>query len=660
MGEKTNPLLDVQAKVLSVTYNHNMAVLEKEMPDVYKYYQNYSPQNTHLIFDENGFVNLLSNDQLVYQDNPLLEINKQVDHFIQAPMHYKYQIEEGGTFDFEHERVLRGIVNKRKSDVDRGEPYNLTQHEEIDFIAFMGSGLGYHLESLFQNFKIRSALVYEPDPDCFYATLHTIDIKKLIEGCRQNGGQLTLKIGGDSSGFVNEIASIFIQQGYFNIARLCLYRHYMSDKTYDAFKKVSELAYRYVSSWGFCEDEITSISHTLTNISELKFPSILATAKSNNRKQPVFIIGNGPSLDASYDYLRKNRSSAVYLSCGTALKPLLENGIVPDAHIEMERVASLYKWIDKIGHKEKLKEIDIICLNTVYPKVLKLFKQAHLLLKPNDAGTTFIQNYISEKYSEVYNCNPTVTNAASSAAVAMGFKNLYLFGVDYGFKSEEHHHSKDSLYYSDNKALDFSKITGTLEVDANFGGTVLTNNAFDNSRAALERLLVANSSVSCVNTSDGAKIKFSISCQISDLPIFEPIQNHSVFVDSFLNESFNNSHYKNAMYEFESFLPQFSADIKKLISFTEGVVTRSDLVDAFYEQHKFVKNIDVDFTGKLFQRFIKGTLNYLQTTIMSNVYFYADKKQQEKYIQFCLTTMSDHFKWLLNDLTENYNKPARL
>ena len=662
MNTITNPLLEIQKKVLTATFAHNMAALKIEMPEIYNFYKNYTTKNTQLIFDENSNINLVNNGELVYQGNPLLESNKQIEKFIADPNHIRYQIALGGHSYFEHEKVLRKIINKRESEAGNISQYKLTQNEQIDFIAFIGSGLGYHLEGLFAKFAIRSALIFEPDPDVFYATLHNIDIVKLLDNCRKHGGKLTVRVGGNSADFVNEISSIFNKQGYLNIAHMYLYRHYLSEKTTDAFKMVRELAYRYVSRWGFFEDETISLTHTLSNISTYKFPVILASAKQKNRQQPVFIIGNGPSLDSAYEYLKENRENALFISCGTALKPLLDNGIVPDIHVEMERTAKLFEWIDKVGHKDKLKEMPLICLNTVYPEILKLFKQAFVILKPRDAGTAFIQEFISDKYAEIYNCNPTVTNAATASAVAMGFKNLYLFGVDYGFKSEEHHHSKDSVYFTNADDLNIGKMKGAMKVKGNFGGEVYTTHHFDGSRMTLEMLLQENPDVNCVNTSDGAKVQLTTACQLADLPHFNKLQKPSDFIASFLKESFDNKDYKNRdlNHEFELLLPKFELMMEEVIRFNLNIKTRLDLVNGFSLQYKFVADINNNQAKKLFHRFLHGSLNYFQSNIMSNTYFYTDKAQQEEYIQFCLKTMNEHFWWLFDELKHSYNKPSKI
>jgi len=657
----TNPLLEIQKKVLVATFAHNMAVLKIEMPNIYQFYKNYTAKNVQLIFDGNGHVNLTANGGLVYQGNPLLESNKQIDKFINDPVTIRYQVERGRPFISEHEKVLEDIVKKRELEVDEVTQYTLTQNEQIDFIVIIGSGLGYHLENLFAKFAIRSALIYEPEPDVFYATLHNIDIRALIKSCRQYSGKLTFKIGGNSAALVNEISSMFNSQGYFNIAKMHLYRHYHSDKTDDALQMIHDLAYRYVSGWGFCEDEIVAITHTLDNYSNNKHPTILATAKDKPRQQPVFIIGNGPSLDSSFEYLRKNQNNAIIISCGTALKPLLDNDIVPDIHVEQERPVLMYDWLKKVGHQAQLKKMDLICLNAVYPKILGLFKQAHIMLKPFDLGATFIQEYLSNKYAEIMYCNPTVTNAATSVVTAMGFKNLYLFGVDYGFKSEDHHHSKESLHYKDNEGLVAIKTEAHFKVPGNFGGNVFTSQAFDRSRMSLELLLQSTPDVSCVNTSDGARVQLSTPCRIDDLPDFEMLIDKEYIVSGFLNESFDNQDYQkmDLTKEFESLLPEFTTYINTLVSLTDGVKIRIELVDAFAKQYTFVNDFQHNRSKLVFQRFMQGTLNYMQTYIMSNVHYYTDAEQQESYIQFCVSTMNEHLVWLLDDLFEHYNKAAR-
>lgn len=649
--------IKIQTQMLQATFFKNMAFLKESMPAIYEYYASYSPQRAELAIDANGFVNLKSNGQFVYSDDPKKLSFQQVTTFFKNPpcFDFEIQIRTDTDYKYQHEKVLNDIYIKKRSDLINERPYKLKAGDQINFIILMGSGLGYHVEELLSKCPARSMFIYEPEPDVFFATLHTVDITAWSECCKKLGGELTFKVGGNETEFVNEISHYFDREGYFNFPQMYLYRHYNSDKTNDAFKLINKLAYRYKSGWGFCEDEIIGISHTLANISENNAKVLLEKAKLQKKSVPVFIIGNGPSLDKDLAYIKANQENVIIISSGTSLKPLLNYGIIPDIHVEQERPKSIYQSVKLIGYEDTLKQIPLLCLNTVYPGILSLFKRPYVMLKAGDAGTSFIQEYVSNKYLELFYCNPTVTNSSTSGAIAMGFENLYLFGLDYGFKSEKNHHAKGSIYQN------LDKITGDFSVRGNFGGEVYTTRVFDSSRGVLEQLLEQNPNVKCVNLSDGALIRLTKAQYSQNLPKFKIIKDKKLIVERYLNNSFNNSYSieHDLHNDFRQALPDFSKYIDYLVNSLQGIACKNQLTDIFAMQFKFVNQHDENRNKKLFMRFFGGTLNFLQACIMSNVAQYSDPKAQFNYIQFCIKEMQEHLIFLLDDLREHYNKSAR-
>ena len=147
--------------------------------------------------------------------------------------------------------------------------------------------------------------------------------------------------------------------------------------------------------------------------------------------------------------------------------------------------------------------------NTLHPKVVDLFKRKYLYIKPNDSGGDLIQNAAKRRYLDLDFCAPTVANGAAAVAIALGFKKFFLFGTDFGFRSDEYHHSKDSAYYQKEWQSESTKMAGHLEVEASRGDTVFTTPVFDLSRGVMEMLLEKHP-VQCFNLSDGAKIQGAI------------------------------------------------------------------------------------------------------------------------------------------------------
>ena len=659
MAIQLDPLqLKIQTQLLHATFLKNMAFLKQNLPAIYQFYQGYTPNNIQLAVDDNGFINLAVNNAFLYPEDPKAMSLQQVKTFLQNPPSLDFEIEpvEDGKSTYQHEKVISGLVHKRKEELNGHSAYSLKPGDQINFIAFVGSGLGHHIEQLIEQYSVRSLFLYEPEPDVFFATLHNIDLGEWFATCQRLGGELTLKIGGTEEEFVNEIYAYFKREGFFNLVQMYLYRHYMSDTTSGAFKRINELAYRYKAGWGFCEDEIIGISHTLTNISKNKAHILLNDVK-NNKDHPVFIIGNGPSLNDNLEYIKQNQNNAIIISSGTSLKPLLDNGITPDLHVEQERPKYIYQWVKKIGHEALLKQIPLLCLNTVYPGILSLFKQPYVVMKSGDAGTTFINEYVSDKYHQLFFCNPTVTNASTASAVAMGFKKLYLFGLDYGFKSKEEHHAKGSAY-DDVKTF---QLQNELKVADNKGGYINTTRIFDFSRGVLEMLLGANKQVDCINISDGAKIEHASYSDHLQLPKLKEIKDKQKLVEQYLTNSFNDnyviSHDLSA--EFQNILPDFQAYISAICDSFNEVVNKNQLTEIFSLQYKFVNDFEGDRSRKLFHKIFSGSLNYLQASIMDNVSRYRDKAAQEAYISFCIHEMKSHLLFLLSDLSEHFDKDAR-
>jgi len=649
----------IQTQILQATFLKNMAYLKLNMPSVYQYFENYQPKKIQLALDNNGQVNLFSDNNFVYQDDPKSASLTQVETFLKAPPCFDFEIPvpDNTDYKYQHQQVMNDIYSKRRNALGMSVPFYMPNGGQVNFIAIMGAGLGYHIEALFKKFGLRSVYIFEPEADVFFATLHSVDIVVWSDCCKRLGGELTFKIGGTESEFVNEISEYFKREGYFNLPQMYLYRHYMSEKTTDAFKMINELSYRYKSGWGFCEDEIIGISHTLSNISDNKAATLLENAQLYKKEQPVFIIGNGPSLDENLAYLKENQDNAIIISSGTSLKPLLNYGIIPDIHVEQERPKGIYQWVKKIGYAETLKEIPLLCLNTVYPGILALFKRPYVMLKAGDAGTSFLHEYVSNKYLELFFCNPTVTNSSTAGAIAMGFQHLYLFGLDYGFKSEEDHHAKGSVY----QEMEGFKMSGDFKVAGAFGGEVCTTRIFDSSRGVLEMLLEQNPTVKCCNASDGAAIALTTPCRFKDLPRFKPIKNKKALINNCLEQSFDASYsIKHDLYaDFSAVLPHFSHYISFLIKLLKDVKTKNELTSAFSIQFKFVNQHEEQRSRKLFHRFFSGTLNYLQAGIMNNVARYVDPSEQRAYIAYCSEQMRAHLLFLLDDIEQHYNKPAR-
>jgi len=670
-----NLSLDITTKLLRATFLNNMEAFKNVLPEIYDYFLEYKPGSTLLTVDENDHVNLVDNGQLVYDGDPKKLAIEQLDAFASDPKCFSYGLSFSGDINFEHERVLKTFVDRKKQETEKLSnlqievPFNEPQ---LDFFSMIGCGLGYQIEELFNRRNIKVFYLYEPSTDVFFAAMHCIDFKPLIDKCKSLGGSFTISVGANEFSFVNQMNLLIKKHGFYLVSRIFVYRHYLSDENFNAFKLMHDIVHRLSAGWGFFEDEIISLIHTIEN-TENKFPILIENDNRHNaiNNLPVIIVGNGPSLDNDIELLKSRQGKVLIVSCGTALKSLLDNGIIPNAQVEMERTAALDKHYELFTTEElnTLKTIPIIALNTVYSGLLNRFSQAYSMLKINDAGTDltcFLSS--SNNFQVVKFCNPTVSNTALMAILHLGFKNIYLLGVDLGFVDDQHHHSKSSMYYKgdwEGKDIEHKRFKGSSkQTKGNFREEVYTTAIFDSSKGVMEFGIKDFPDVNVFNCSDGAKIIGAKPLAFNKLEIEEYNLKLDKEFGILLNSSFElSSKDKEYVHNFlgKEFFPKLRIVIDEFNSFLdEPINSRKELSDVFSKQNDYVYLLSSRADTLLYFRFLKGTMIYLQSTIMTCSAAYTDEEMRMSFISDGLIEMKSHIEFLYAELISQYNKPAKI
>ncbi len=133
----------------------------------------------------------------------------------------------------------------------------------------------------------------------------------------------------------------------------------------------------------------------------------------------VFVIGSGPSLSTAIPRLRKYRKS-IKIAADSALKPLVENGIIPD--IVITDLDGDENTLKKIGKTKSIFIVHAHGDNIEKLEVVKKFK--------NCIGTTQ-----SKPFSKIQNFGG-FTDGDRGVFLANYFKakKIILFGMDFGNK----------------------------------------------------------------------------------------------------------------------------------------------------------------------------------------------------------------------------------
>lgn len=659
---------------MQATLAANLAVLKEQKPDIYERFKNFQATDTKLKFDTAGHLNLFNNKQFVYPDDPKELAQKQVVTFFKNPSIFSFEINHRSDEDvrFQHEELLKSIQNVRIAEAQSNIKHPISE-QRLDFVCFLGGGLGYQIEALLNVKSVLNVFLFEPSEGSFFALLHTIKLQPLFDKCRSKGGEFSIQIAGNEHGIINNISELLINQGHFNLSQMLFFKHYNSPLIERVINTIQSLAYRWSNSWGFFEDEITGVSHTLSNL-KANFPVLKKTSLFTNpiKDAPVFVVANGPSLDSAIDFLKKNQDNIIIVSCGTTLKALLVNDIIPDVHVEMERPAFLIDWIKVVERTEgintKLDQLNIVALNTVYDEILKLFKSAYLIPKINDTGGQLIQSFDKK---EIFNyppyTNPTVTNAGLAIAIELGFKKVNLVGTDFGFISQDHHHSKHSIFFDDNfkEKERISKIMQTDKVvKGNFRDEVFATNIFDASRGNIELLLQANPQITAFNTADGAHIEFAKAKRIDDITIKNKITNKQEVMNALLKDATSSEQIsvEDLNGRMTTLKDKVKSALEQLLSIAStNYNSREELANTFAVQNKMLLCLrDGNSDDKFVYILIQGTFKYFQTYIMTNCYYYHDLEKRNNFINACVAAFQAHLSDLYLEFINNYDKPSKV
>lgn len=518
---------------LPLRFAQNMAAFRQYIPHIADMYEDYQPARPFKFFcNENGQPNLawLDDDVAVYGAEPYLICETLVKEFMEKGGLSRFSFsQEANPLGFMHVEYLNKL-NAYLDDISaREERLGQVPHEVPSALIF-GVGLGYHLGYLYERCKIGTLFLFEPDLDLFYASLFCFDWAPLLTYLHQDNLGLHILLGQDEETIVKDFAAAIHSRGSFLIANAFIMWGYQNEKIRKLIEKVQQEYYLLVMGWGFFDDNLIALSHTINNI-ERAVPFLKKGGRipSDYSRTPVFIIANGPSLDDAITVIEKNKDKAIIISCGSAISALHKVGIKPDIHVETERTKIVYDFLVNLNDPDYLRDVLFLSTDVIHPDCASLFNQSALAFKLSEPGVALYHNYFPHlnACAALGGVNPLVGNIGVSAPIHLGFKNLYLFGLDNGYKHKGHHHSKLSSYYNNEESAgalgDMMYGDSLWRREGNFDGMVISNAMFDTSRRVIEQVLATNEDVRCFNCSDGAKIEKARALPSAEISLSMPV-----------------------------------------------------------------------------------------------------------------------------------------
>ncbi|MFT4925429.1 MAG: hypothetical protein ACI8WB_001522 [Phenylobacterium sp.] len=651
-------------KEMPIKFEENIQAFIKYLPDVAAEFRHYRPKNLKLYCTPSGVANIIdtkTGDPL-YSEDPKQQCREQVDRLIANPQFtsLSFSQDENETNTFIHTKYLAEMY-KIFLDAEKVLEPMTTVPDHLGSTILFGIGLGYHMRPFVEDITVDHLYICEPNRDWFFASLYTCDWKYVLETIDERDGNVVLNLGVSYEQFSTDFINELKDKGSFNAVNSLLYQHYPSEDLTKLIDRFHSEFHLLAIGWGFFDDGIISIAHEAAN-GHNKMP--LLSQKANLPKAwgaiPAFMIANGPSLDTAIDTIKAYQGDAVVFSCGSALGSLLKAGIVPDFHVALERTRGTYDFLTEFTDVELLKTINFLTVSIMHPSVPPLFKWTGMALKNAEPSTTLISEFIdgNKTFAQLKYCNPQVANTGLAFISYLGFEEVYMFGVDGGYKDPEHHHSKHSVYYKDNgeekETLGNYIRSGEIVVDGNFGGKVFSPVFYNTGRVYLGHCLNEfKKQVNCYNCSDGAKIENSTPVRPDDVMLMPNLPDKYKVIEHIKTDSFLDREFDEEVYMQWIAVDKFYEIIDTMVEFVDKEFTsRAELADALKQQVRYLFSYSHTRYRHVYFM-MEGSLTYVHAVFRMMLYGFADEQESIK-------VMHDGIKVFITYMTEAKKKYGRV
>ena len=397
---------------------------------------------------------------------------------------------------------LNSLYNPQNASKQWAKQFYRPEINENSVIIVFGIADGRSVLELSRKRKECTIIIYEPCQEIFWKAMECDEVAELAGN---DNICITVK-GVNEEYFFHALQTVLNYSNYQLVVQSVLPNYLQLFKTeykemLEIYKSVIELIVFTRNTMILRGIEIQHNTYALTKDmieqrSDVQLMDIIDKKKMNGL--PAILVAAGPSLDKNVTQLKDIKNKAFIMVVDTALNTVLENGIVPDMtmSIDSRKPLVLFK-------NDKFKDIPIALSMNSNKDVVKLNASKHFY-EIDEEGYLKKLLEANEKESVQLPTGGSVATSALALLHEMGFKTIILVGQDLAYPGGVEHTA--AAYGKGNDNVDTKK-KDYIEVEDNYGNTVLTEANMNIYRKWIENYIGAYSDLKVINaTEGGAKI----------------------------------------------------------------------------------------------------------------------------------------------------------
>lgn len=343
-------------------------------------------------------------------------------------------------------------------------------------------------------------IIYEPDKEVFLESLKFCDYSLL-----SNKTHLVIK--GINDNMFDFYFNNVIKEYNKDVTRyipLPNYKNMYAKEFNDLLDIISTaLLVKYADRNIYRESEKNIMKNIMGMLDHLKDASLMdqienSCGRDYDENIPAIIVSAGPSLNKNIMQLKNAKGKAFIIAVDTALKPLLNSGIIPDICVTIDHRKPLSRF-ENLGAEN----IPMLVSEHANIQILdKIIKKKIFINNGGGCGEMIFSRL--NKIYKIHDGGGSVATYAFTAAILMGFKKIILTGQDLAYTGGIRYYDKNMKEGLDpNNEEDRDSF---VEIESNDGKKVMTTVEFKMYIEWFEKRIAENPDIKVYNCSEGGAL----------------------------------------------------------------------------------------------------------------------------------------------------------
>ncbi len=220
--------------------------------------------------------------------------------------------------------------------------------------------------------------------------------------------------------------------------------HSVDETYYDKMR--NELLRQYLVVRPLMEVNVrTSVNIQQNSFSNLKHMATspdIGELKDQFRDVPFILIGAGPSLDESTDFLRKVQDRAIIVASNSPYRKLINSGIRPHLVVTADPMEPTLAGFQNV----KLDHVPLACPFSAYPEIITRFSGRILSWSTLNPIADFIRKRIGKGPGTNILEQGTVSGCVLDISRLLGCQKVLFIGQDMAVREDGQYYTSDSFY----------------------------------------------------------------------------------------------------------------------------------------------------------------------------------------------------------------------